>query len=109
MTTGRILKSFDVGASKLGSASFPYTVVATRDGRRAWVVCGMLLWYFEMNITAESFVELPLQKPKEAIAPGSPPYGSSAESRRKAAVRGAVNSQPRGGSGHGDRKAHSFS
>src|SRR5205807_1598599 len=33
---GKVLQSFDLSTSDLVPSSFPYTVVATRDGKRAW-------------------------------------------------------------------------
>ncbi|MGA7218855.1 MAG: phosphoesterase, partial [Candidatus Sulfotelmatobacter sp.] len=36
VTTGKVLQRFDLSTSDLVPSSFPYTVVATRDGRRAW-------------------------------------------------------------------------
>ena len=35
-TSGQILKSFDLSTNRLVPSSFPYTVVASKDGRRAW-------------------------------------------------------------------------
>jgi DNA-binding beta-propeller fold protein YncE len=34
--TGKVLQSFDLSTNELVPSSFPYTCVATRDGRRAW-------------------------------------------------------------------------
>jgi len=34
--TGKVLHSFDLSTSDLVPSSFPYTCVATRDGKRAW-------------------------------------------------------------------------
>ena len=34
--TGKILQTFDLSTSNLVPSSFPYTCVATRDGRHAW-------------------------------------------------------------------------
>src|SRR6201993_1822257 len=34
--TGKILQTFDLSTSDLVPSSYPYTCVATRDGRRAW-------------------------------------------------------------------------
>jgi DNA-binding beta-propeller fold protein YncE len=36
VASGKVLKSFDLSTSELVPSSFPYTVVATRDGQRAW-------------------------------------------------------------------------
>src|SRR6202049_2557744 len=34
--SGRVLKQFDLSTHEMVPSSFPYTVVASRDGRRAW-------------------------------------------------------------------------
>src|SRR5580704_2262607 len=36
IATGKVLQRFDLSTADLVPSSFPYTVVATRDGRRAW-------------------------------------------------------------------------
>ena len=72
--TGKILQTFDLSTSDLVPSSFPYTCVATRNGRRAW--CS--LW------NTSQIVELDLmsgkvgrwskfQKPEDPLAPGSHP------------------------------------
>ena len=33
---GHVLHQFDLSTNQMVPASFPYTVVATHDGRRAW-------------------------------------------------------------------------
>ncbi len=71
---GRILHAFDLSSGNLVPSTFPYSVVATRDGRRAW--CS--LW------NASRIAELDLEKgavarwisvlePKDPITPGSHP------------------------------------
>ncbi|MGA8489845.1 MAG: beta-propeller fold lactonase family protein [Terriglobales bacterium] len=72
--SGRVLKQFDLSTHELIPSSFPYTVVASRDGRRAW--CS--LW--NASRVAELDVEkgivarwIPLLKPKDPVAPGSHP------------------------------------
>jgi DNA-binding beta-propeller fold protein YncE len=71
---GRILHAFDLSSGNLVPSTFPYTVVATRDGRRAW--CS--LW------NASRIAELDLEKgavarwisalePKDPLIPGSHP------------------------------------
>ena len=72
--SGNELAHFDLSAHRFVPATFPYTVVATRDGRRAW--CS--LW------NASQVAELDLQHntvlrrinvllPKSPVAPGSHP------------------------------------
>ena len=71
---GHVLQQFDLSTHETIPSSFPYTVVVTRDGRRAW--CS--LW------NSSSVAELDLEKgivtrwisllePKDPIAPGSHP------------------------------------
>ncbi|HEY2351280.1 MAG TPA: bifunctional YncE family protein/alkaline phosphatase family protein [Candidatus Acidoferrum sp.] len=72
--SGNELAHFDLGTHRFVPATFPYTVVASRDGRRAW--CS--LW------NASQVAELDLQRhsvlrrinvflPKSPVAPGSHP------------------------------------
>jgi DNA-binding beta-propeller fold protein YncE len=71
---GAILQRFDLSTHETVPASFPYTVVATRDGRRAW--CS--LW----NGSKVAELDLPsgrvtrwisLLEPRSATSPGSHP------------------------------------
>jgi len=52
VTSGRILKSIDVGDSKYVPAAYPYTIIVSRTGKKAWVS----LW------NASSVAELDLAK-----------------------------------------------
>jgi DNA-binding beta-propeller fold protein YncE len=71
--TGRILQTFDLSTSDLVPSSYPYTCVATKDGKRAW--CS--LW------NASEVVEIPLGgglrhsmtmgQSEDPLAPGSHP------------------------------------
>jgi len=54
VTSGRIVKSFDVGDSKYVPATYPYTAIVNRAGKKAWVS----LW------NASSVAELDLAKRK---------------------------------------------
>jgi DNA-binding beta-propeller fold protein YncE len=72
--TGKILQSFDLSASDLIPSSFPYTCVATRDGRRAW--CS--LWndssVAELDLTSgKEARRIMLKQPEDPLAPGSHP------------------------------------
>jgi DNA-binding beta-propeller fold protein YncE len=71
---GRISRQFDLSTHHMIPSSFPYTVVAARDGRRAW--CS--LWngssVAEMDLARGRVVRwIPLLAPKSEIAPGSHP------------------------------------
>src|SRR5436305_5127252 len=72
--TGKTLHTFDLSTDDLVPSSFPYTVVATRDGRHAW--CS--LW----NTSQVAELDLPggrvtgwinLKRPQDPLAPGSHP------------------------------------
>lgn len=73
-TNGHVLKQFDLSRHEIVPSSFPFTVVATRDGRRAW--CS--LWndsrVAELDlIKGEVARWIPLLEPKDPGAPGSHP------------------------------------
>jgi len=72
--TGKVLQSFDLSTSNLVPSSYPYSCVATKDGRRAW--CS--LW----NASAVAALDLVAGKllrtfhfdfPNDPLAPGSHP------------------------------------
>jgi DNA-binding beta-propeller fold protein YncE len=74
VTSGRILKSFDVGNGKYVPAAYPYTVIVNRTATKAWVS----LW------NASSVAELDLAKgkvkcriqlwpPSDPVEPGTHP------------------------------------
>ena len=55
-------------------ASFPYTVVATRDGRRAWCSLWNASQVAELDLTDGKVVRwIKLKEPEDPIAPGSHP------------------------------------
>jgi DNA-binding beta-propeller fold protein YncE len=72
--TGKVLQAFDLSARSLVPSSFPYTCVATRDGRRAW--CS--LWndsaVAELDLTSGKVARrIKLNEPEDPLAPGSHP------------------------------------
>ena len=72
--SGKVLQTFDLSTSDLVPSSYPYTVVATRDGRRAW--CS--LWngseLAELDLTSGKVVRwIKLKLPQDPLAPGSHP------------------------------------
>jgi DNA-binding beta-propeller fold protein YncE len=74
VSTGKILQRYDLSTNTLVPAAYPYRVVVSRDGRKAW--CG--LWnasqVVELNLeTGEIARWIPLRKPESPIAPGSHP------------------------------------
>jgi DNA-binding beta-propeller fold protein YncE len=72
--SGKILERFDLSTNDLVPASFPYTVVATRDGRRAWCSLWNASQIAELDLTSGKVVRwIKLQEPVKRIAPGSHP------------------------------------
>jgi len=74
-STGKILQAFDLSTSDLVPSSYPYTCVATKDGRRAW--CS--LWNaskvveFHLETTWVPRRSITIYQPKDPLGPGSHP------------------------------------
>ncbi|MFZ0759498.1 MAG: YncE family protein, partial [Candidatus Sulfotelmatobacter sp.] len=74
VATGKVLQRFDLSTSKLVPSSFPYTVVATRDGRRAWCSLWNASRVAELDLTTGRLLRwIKLKEPQDPIAPGSHP------------------------------------
>ena len=75
--TGKVLQAFDLSTNELVPSSFPYTCVATRDGRRAWCSLWNASQVAEIDLTSSKvvrFISLPqLKPPEDPLAPGSHP------------------------------------
>ena len=72
--TGKVLQSFDLSTSDLVPSSFPYTVVAMRDGRRAWCSLWNASQVAELDLTSGKVTRwIKLKQPEDPIAPGSHP------------------------------------
>jgi DNA-binding beta-propeller fold protein YncE len=72
--TGKVLQQFDLSTHDTVPSSFPYTVVATRDGRRAWCSLWNASKVVELDLTSGRIVRwIPLMEPKDPTAPGSHP------------------------------------
>jgi DNA-binding beta-propeller fold protein YncE len=72
--TGKILQTFDLSTSDLVPSSFPYTCVATRDGRRAWCSLWNASQVAELDLTRSNVARwIKLKKPEDPLAPGSHP------------------------------------
>ncbi len=72
--SGGILRQFDLSTHQMVPSAFPYTVIATRNGRRAF--CS--LWngsrIAELDLAAGRVARwIPLLEPRDPIAPGSHP------------------------------------
>ena len=71
---GRVLQSFDLSTHDSVPVSFPYTVVASRDGKRAWCSLWNLSRVAELDlVNGEVARWTPLLEPKDPLAPGSHP------------------------------------
>src|SRR5581483_6364191 len=72
--SGNILQSFDLSSHAIVPSSFPYTVVATRDGKRAWCSLWNRSQVVELNLESGQVQRsISLLEPKEVTAPGSHP------------------------------------
>jgi DNA-binding beta-propeller fold protein YncE len=72
--SGGVLKQFDLSTHEMIPSSFPYTVVASRDGRRAWCSLWNASRVAELDLEKGTVARwIPLREPKDATAPGSHP------------------------------------
>ncbi|HLZ43639.1 MAG TPA: bifunctional YncE family protein/alkaline phosphatase family protein [Candidatus Sulfotelmatobacter sp.] len=72
--TGKVLQNFDLSTSDLVPSSFPYTCVATKDGRRAWCSLWNASQVAELDLTSGKVARwIDLKKLKDPLAPGSHP------------------------------------
>lgn len=74
VATGKVLQSFDLSTGPLIPSSFPYTAVATRDGRHAWCSLWNASRIAELDLTSGKVIRwIKLLLPDDPIAPGSHP------------------------------------
>jgi DNA-binding beta-propeller fold protein YncE len=72
--SGGVLKQFDLSTHEVIPSSFPYTVVASRDGRRAWCSLWNASRVAELDLEKGTVARwIPLREAKDATAPGSHP------------------------------------
>src|SRR3981081_2026297 len=72
--SGKELAQFDLSTHRFMPSSFPYSVVATRDGRRAWCSLWNASQVAELDLVRKTVVRrIPLLIPKSSVAPGSHP------------------------------------
>jgi DNA-binding beta-propeller fold protein YncE len=69
----RILKSFDLSTHDSIPSSFPYAVVASRDGRHAWCTLWNSSKIAGLDLASGKVRWVPLLEPKSATDPGSHP------------------------------------
>ena len=71
---GRVIRRFDLSTSDLVPSSFPYAVVATRDGRRAWCSLWNASQVAELDLSSGQVTRwISLLPPKFPTDPGSHP------------------------------------
>jgi len=75
--SGKVLETFDLSTSNLVPASYPYTCVATKDGRRAWCSLWNASEIVELDLTSGKVAHrtsvLREEQPTDPLAPGSHP------------------------------------
>jgi DNA-binding beta-propeller fold protein YncE len=71
---GKIRQQFDLSTHETIPSSFPYTVVAARDGRRAWCSLWNASKIAELDLVSSRVTRwIPLLEPKSPTSPGSHP------------------------------------
>jgi len=74
LASGKVLQSFDLSTNDLVPSSFPYTVIATRDGKRAWCSLWNASQVAELDLAGGKAVRwIKLNEPQDPVAPGSHP------------------------------------
>ena len=72
--TGKTLQTFDLSTGDLLPSSFPYTCVATRDGRRAWCSLWNASRVAELDLTSGKVARwIKVKQSEDPLAPGSHP------------------------------------
>ncbi len=72
--SGHILQRFDLSTHATVPSSYPYTVVASHDGRRAWCSLWNASRVAELDLEKGTVVRwITLDEPKDPLAPGSHP------------------------------------
>jgi hypothetical protein len=72
--SGQVLKQFDLSTRELIPSSFPYGVVASRDGRRAWCSLWNASRVAELDLEKGTIARwTPLLEPKDKASAGSHP------------------------------------
>ena len=71
---GAVLSKFDVSSHTVVPSSYPYRLVASRDGRRAWCSLWNGSQVVELDLAKGTVARrIPLEEPQEATAAGSHP------------------------------------
>jgi DNA-binding beta-propeller fold protein YncE len=70
--SGKVLESFDLSTGPLVPSSYPYTCVATKDGKRAWCSLWNASQVAELDLIDGKVTRwIDLSKPKGVLAPSS--------------------------------------
>lgn len=70
--SGKVLQTFDLSTSNLVPSSYPYTCVATKDGKRAWCSLWNASQVAELDLISGKVVRR-MGEPEDPIAPGTHP------------------------------------
>ena len=74
VASGKVLQTFDLSTSDLVPSSYPYTCVATKDGRRAWCSLWNASQVAELDLTSGKVVRwIKLKEPNDPLALGPHP------------------------------------
>jgi DNA-binding beta-propeller fold protein YncE len=74
LASGKVLQRFDLSTDNLVPSSFPYTVVAARDVRRAWCSLWNASRVAQLDLSTGQVIRwIKLKLPNDPIAPGSHP------------------------------------
>ncbi len=74
VTSGKVVQRFDLSTNELVPSLFPYTCVATHDGRCAWCSLWNASRVAELDLSSGQVTHwIKLNEPEEQIAPGSHP------------------------------------
>jgi hypothetical protein len=73
-TTGKVLQSFDLSTSDLVPSSYPYTCVATKDGKKAWCSLWNASRVAKLDLTRGTVPAwFEFDQSKDPLGPGSHP------------------------------------
>jgi DNA-binding beta-propeller fold protein YncE len=74
VASGKVMRHFDLSTSDLVPSSFPYTCVATRDGKKGWCSLWNASRVAELDLASGKVTRwIKLKEPDDATAPGSHP------------------------------------
>ena len=74
VATGKTLETFNLSTNDVVPAAYPYTCVATKDGRRGWCSLWNSSQVAELDLTSGKVVRrIKLSQPLDSLAPGSHP------------------------------------